>query len=184
MVGLIEYDVLPVDTRIHVLVLIPSFFIIFDIAWGALRSANNTIISRSSSSSSSSKLNSAVSKLLRLLGLRSGGGSSAILPGFVDVATIDDGHVANGEQHRSASDLDASMISSSLGLMQSTPLNTAFAQYVERALCYESYKFLVDATAYADGVYATPAEQVSTTSGASLVSLLRQVSVKSMLLNY
>jgi hypothetical protein len=73
-----------------------------------------------------------VSRLLHLLGVRTGG-SSAVVPTFAD----------------------------SLGVMKSTPLNAAFALYVERALCYESYKFLVDATAYADGVYATPAEQVS-----------------------
>jgi hypothetical protein len=45
--------------------------------------------------------------------------------------------------------------------MKSPALNAAFALYVEKALCYESYKFLVDATAYADGVYTTTAEQVS-----------------------
>jgi hypothetical protein len=184
MVGLIEYNVLPVDTRIHVLVLIPSFFIIFDIAWGALRCANRTIISRNSrsksgNSSSSSKLNSTVSELLRMLGLRVGG-SSAVLPGFADASTIDNGHAAaTGEQQCSATcDLNASMLSSSLCLMKSTPLNAAFAQYVECALCYESYKFLVDATAYADGVYATTAEQVSTTSGTLLVSVLVNVIIQ------
>jgi hypothetical protein len=99
-----------------------------------------------------------VSRLLHLLGVRTGG-SSAVVPTFADVATIDDDCATGVRQH--SSKLDASKLSTSLGVMKSTPLNAAFALYVERALCYESYKFLVDATAYADGVYATPAEQVS-----------------------
>jgi hypothetical protein len=166
MVGLIEYNVLPVDTRIHVLVLIPSFFIIFDIAWGALRCANRTTISRNSSSSS--MLNSTVSQLLRMLGLRVGG-SSAVLPGCADVSTVDDGPTCG---------LNASMLSSSLSLMKSPALNAAYALYVERALCYESYKFLVDATAYADGVYATTADQVSNDCSESLVSVLAYVIIQ------
>jgi hypothetical protein len=58
--------------------------------------------------------------------------------------------------------VDARKLDSSLSMMTSLALNAAFALYVEKALCYESYKFLQDAAAYADGVYATPAEQVST----------------------
>jgi hypothetical protein len=57
---------------------------------------------------------------------------------------------------------DPCKLDSSLSLMKSPALNAAFALYVEKALCYESYKFLVDATAYADGVYTTTAAQVST----------------------
>jgi hypothetical protein len=46
--------------------------------------------------------------------------------------------------------------------MKSPALSAAFALYVEKALCYESYKFLLDATAYAEALYTTTAEQVST----------------------
>jgi hypothetical protein len=58
--------------------------------------------------------------------------------------------------------VDPCTVDSSLSLMKSPALNAAFALYVEKALCYESYKFLLDATTYADSMYATPTEQVST----------------------
>jgi hypothetical protein len=61
-----------------------------------------------------------------------------------------------------SSTVEASKLDSSLSMMKSPALSAAFALYVEKALCFESYKFLVDAAAYADGVYATPVEQVST----------------------
>jgi hypothetical protein len=60
-----------------------------------------------------------------------------------------------------ASTVDPCKLDSSLSLLKSPALNAAFALYVEKALCYESYKFLLDATAYAEAVYLSPTEQVS-----------------------
>jgi hypothetical protein len=70
---------------------------------------------------------------------------------------------ASGTVGSCMSSIDPCKLDCSLSLMKSPALNAAFAMYVEKALCYESYKFLVDATAYADGVYTTPAEQVRST---------------------
>jgi hypothetical protein len=55
---------------------------------------------------------------------------------------------------------DPSKLDTSLRILKSAPLNAAFAKHVEGALCYESYKFLIDATAYADTVYVSIGEQV------------------------
>jgi hypothetical protein len=56
--------------------------------------------------------------------------------------------------------LDPAKLNTSLRLLKSAPLKAAYAQYVEKALCYESYKFLVDAVEYADTLFEVPAEQV------------------------
>jgi hypothetical protein len=55
---------------------------------------------------------------------------------------------------------DPCKLDTSLRILRSAPLNAAFAKHVERALCYESYKFLTDATAHADTLYVSTGEQV------------------------
>jgi hypothetical protein len=48
----------------------------------------------------------------------------------------------------------------SLRVLKSPPLTAAFAEYVEKALCYESFKFLVEASAYAQAVFESTVLQV------------------------
>jgi hypothetical protein len=60
--------------------------------------------------------------------------------------------------------LDPAKLNTSLKLLNSAPLKAAYEQYVEKALCYESYKFLVDATEYYTTEFSDPTEQVSVAS--------------------
>jgi hypothetical protein len=52
-------------------------------------------------------------------------------------------------------------LNTSLAIMQSPTLCTAYAAFVEKSLCYESFKFLSDATAYAKETYDSASAQVS-----------------------
>jgi hypothetical protein len=56
---------------------------------------------------------------------------------------------------------DPTQLNTSLAIMQSPTLCTAYAAFVEKSLCYESFKFLVDATAYAKETYESASAQVS-----------------------
>jgi hypothetical protein len=56
---------------------------------------------------------------------------------------------------------DPTKLNTSLAIMQSATLCTAYAAFVEKSLCYESFKFLSDATAYVKGVYDSVPAQVS-----------------------
>jgi hypothetical protein len=136
LVALMSHDVIPSDTRVHVLPLIVSYIIIIDVnvisrrAWGPQQS----------------------SKPLWRTQL-----STRLAPRTYRTVAV---HTSMAASESCASTVDPSKLDSSLRMMKSPPLNAAFALYVEKALCYESYKFLQDATAYAEAVYPTPVEQV------------------------
>jgi hypothetical protein len=55
---------------------------------------------------------------------------------------------------------DPTKLNTSLAIMQSDTLCAAYAAFVEKSLCYESFKFLVDATAYAKETYDSSSAQV------------------------
>eukprot|EP00953_Heterococcus_sp_UTEX-ZZ885_P005215 3285-Heterococcus_DN1.PRE.1 len=54
---------------------------------------------------------------------------------------------------------DPTQLNTSLAIMQSPTLCTAYAAFVEKSLCYESFKFLVDVTAYAKRMYESASAQ-------------------------
>jgi hypothetical protein len=155
IVGLMENDKIAVSVRAHILVLIPSFFIILDVnvlsrrKWGVPQQYSSTTYRTCT--------------LCHTICMRKHGtdavhpGSSANCGSRSTPCTTPAAAAAGAPD---SSLYDPCKLDTSLRILRSAPLNAAFAKHVERALCYESYKFLTDATAYADTVYVSIGEQV------------------------
>jgi hypothetical protein len=134
MIALATRGIIPVDTRIHLCMLVCSFYVLYDVnvmsrhAWGRQNSRK--------------------------------------LVSYKTVAVISSTHserfnVTQSMRCVTGAPIDPAKLNCSLQLLKSVPLKAAYAKYVEKALCYESYKFLVDAAQYSDTVFAVLAEQVS-----------------------
>jgi hypothetical protein len=149
-----EKNKIAFTVRAHILVLIPSFLIILDVnvlsrrKWGVQQQQSSERYR--------------MSTLCHAVSMRNHGNylvhpssrancESSSTPCTTPAATAG---------APDSSFYDPSKLDTSLRILKSAPLNAAFAKHVERALCYESYKFLTDATAYADRVYMSTGEQV------------------------
>jgi hypothetical protein len=137
LVALMSKNIIQNDTRVLLLPLVVAVIIIADI----------NIVSRSAWSPQQS------SKPLWRTQL-----SKRFAPRTYRTVAV---HASMAASETCASTVDPGKLDSSLRMIKSPALNAAFALYVEKALCYESYKFLLDATAYAEAGYSTPTEQVS-----------------------
>jgi hypothetical protein len=130
VVALMESGLLQHDSRIQLLVVPCSLFMIFDInvlsrhAWGELPPLKKTLWSTR---------------------------SSAAVHSGADDDCID-------------AVQDPTELNTSLAILHSPALCAAYAAFVEKSLCYESFKFLVDATAYAKETYDSTSAQVSSVS--------------------
>jgi hypothetical protein len=135
MIALATRGIIAVDTRIHLWMVACSFYILYEVL----------IKSR----------------------VAWGRQNSRRLVCYKTIAVMASPHssdrCSSNNSTRCATDapLDTAKLNTSLQLLKSAPLKAAYAKYVEKALCYESYKFLLDATEYADTVFEVPAEQVS-----------------------
>jgi hypothetical protein len=80
------------------------------------------------------------------------------------VAVMSSTVFSKSDSLRCVSDMPGPLVMTKLNktllLLKSPPLKTAYAQFVEKALCFESYKFLVDAVTYAGTSFQAPSEQV------------------------
>jgi hypothetical protein len=136
MIALASRGIVPVDTRIHLGAVACSFFILYDV----------NVMSRHAWGRQNTR------KLVR----------------YKTVAVIsstqsDSLRLTSSQSMRcvTGAPVDPAKLNTSLQLLKSEPLKAAYANYVEKALCYESYKFLVDAAEYSATVFEVPAEQVS-----------------------
>jgi hypothetical protein len=154
IVGLMENDKIAVSVRAHILVLILSFFIILDVnvlsrrKWGVPQQHSSTTFR--------------MSTLCHTICMRKHS-TDAVHPGSSANCESSSTPCTTPAAAAGAPDssfYEPSKLDTSLRILRSAPLNAAFAKHVERALCYESYKFLTDATAYADTVYVSIGEQV------------------------
>jgi hypothetical protein len=154
IVGLMENDKIAVSVRAHILVLIPSFFIILDVnvlsrrMWGVPQQQSSTTYG--------------MTTLCHTICMRRQG-TQLVHPGTRANFESSSTPCTTPAAAVGAPDsgfYEPSKLNTSMSILKSAPLNAAFAKHVERALCYESYKFLTDATAYADTVYVSTGEQV------------------------
>jgi hypothetical protein len=136
LVALASNGIIPPDTRITLCAVACGFYSLFNI----------TVLSRHSWGKQRTRtgLNSSTVAVMSRAG-------SDIFEGNVSMRCVTD----------TPGTLDPTKLTKALLLLQSAPLKAAYAQYVEKALCFESYKFLVDGVVYADTVFETPSKQVN-----------------------
>jgi hypothetical protein len=137
LIALMSKNILHNDSRVHAFAVLVAYIIIIDV----------NVVSRSAwrpQQSSKPLWNTQLSK--------------RFAPRTYRTVAV---HASMAASETCASTVDPCKLDSSLSLVKSPALNAAFALYVEKALCYESYKFLLDAIAYAETVYSSPTEQVS-----------------------
>jgi hypothetical protein len=134
LIALATKGIIPVDTRIHVCQVTLFYYVVFDV----------NILSR------------------RYWGIHSSRSRGATYKGVAAVISSTMFNKSNSVHCESDSPraLELTKLDKSLHLLRSPPMKVAYAQYVEKALCYESYKFLVEAVAYRDSAYDSATEQV------------------------
>jgi hypothetical protein len=134
VIGLMESGTVPPDSRIQLLAVPCTLYVIYDInvlsrpAWGVLHpsAAKKPLYFSSSTRSTRS-------------------------------ASV---HSTSGSEYMIDTRMDPASLNTSLAVIQVAPLCLAYAAFVEKSLCYESFKFLVDATSYAKDDYASVVAQV------------------------
>jgi hypothetical protein len=136
MIALASRGIVPVDTRIHLGAVACSFIILFDV----------NVLSRHAWGRQNSR---------RLVSYKT--------VAVISSSQSDSLRLTSSQSMRcvTGAPIDPAKLNCSLQLLKSVPLKAAYAKYVEKALCYESYKFLVDAAEYSDTVFEVPVEQVS-----------------------
>ncbi len=133
VIALMYEQVLPVDTRIHLLGLCSSLAMIVDVNYISRRHWGVKRFSKSSKRG----------------GLRFRGARVSVLHGG-----------STYSKHSADAVLQKCSSMGSLDMLKAPALNAAFSAFVERSLCYESYKFLLDTTLYAEMVYTSVMNQV------------------------
>jgi hypothetical protein len=152
-ITLMENGMLQYDTRIRLCTLGPAFCTILDVnvlsrrAWGRAQRSN--------------KRGSVVSSLLTVNARSTVKASSVYIVGSGSSEQL---QLQQQQSSPSREKFDLCKMVTSLRVLKSPPLTAAFAEYVEKALCYESFKFLVVATGYAHAAYDSTVLQVITTT--------------------
>jgi hypothetical protein len=134
VIGLMESGIVPPDSRIQLLTVPCSLYTIFDInvlSRPAWGNLHPVALKRPTYFSSSTR------------SIRS--------------ASV---HSTTGSEYMMDTGIDPASLNTSLAVIQVAPLCLAYAAFVEKSLCYESFKFLVDATSYAKDEYDSVAAQV------------------------